>query len=234
MAHDYSSRYDPDADFDRHYTVATGTRIRRWFRPGDRVLELGCATGLMTSLFAERDVRIDAVERTPSYHERALGRALARADFHLSDIDDFRGGADGYHHVVAAHLINELPDPLALLRRVRTELLAPGGLAHVSLTNPFSLHRLVALEMGVLDAPGSLSDRGRALATVEIFDADRLEALAAEAGLVCVHREPVLLKPLTNAQLAELPDEVILGLDRVARRFPEHGALNYAIFVADE
>ncbi|RBY79618.1 hypothetical protein DQ238_10545 [Geodermatophilus sp. TF02-6] len=233
MAHDYSSRYDPDTDFDRHYTVATGTRIRRWFRPGDGVLELGCATGLMTSLFAERDVTVDAVERTPSYHRAAVARALPRATFHLTDIDDFPG-TRRYEHVVAAHLLNELADPLRLLRRIHDDLLAPGGLVHVSLTNPYSLHRLIAVEMGILDGPAALSDRGRALATVEIFDADRLEALARQAGLVCVHREPVLLKPFTNAQLAELPDGVVAGLDRVARRFPEHGALNYAVFVADE
>ncbi|MGX5657269.1 class I SAM-dependent methyltransferase [Geodermatophilus nigrescens] len=233
MAHDYSSRYDPDTDFDRHYTVATGTRIRRWFRPGDAVLELGCATGLMTSLFAERDVTVDAVERTPAYHAAAQARGLPGVTVHLTDMDDF-ASPRRYEHVVAAHVVNELPDPLGLLRRIREEFLAPGGLVHVSLTNPYSLHRLVAMEMGLLEAPEALSDRGRALATVEIFDGDRLEALAREAGLTCVHREPVLLKPLTNAQLAELPDAVIAGLDRVARRFPEHGALNYAIFVAGD
>ena len=233
MGHDYSDRYDPDTDFDRHYTVATGTRIRRWFRPGDAVLELGCATGLMTSLFAERDVRVDAVERTEAYHARAVARGLPGVTFHLADIDDFRSEVR-FQHVVAAHLINELPDPLALLRRIRGEFLAPGGLVHVSLTNPYSLHRLVAMEMGLLESASGLSDRGRSLATVEIFDADRLEALGAEAGLTCVHREPVLLKPFTNAQLETMPEDVVAGLDRVARRFPEHGALNYAIFVSDE
>ncbi|MPQ98612.1 methyltransferase domain-containing protein [Modestobacter sp. I12A-02628] len=233
MAHDYSDLYDPDADFDRHYTAATGTRIRRWFRPGDRVLELGCATGLMTSSFVARDVLVDAVERTPAYHARAAARGLPRATFHLADIDDFRS-VHRYEQVVAAHLVNELPDPVALLRRIREEWLAPGGLVHVSLTNPRSLHRLIAMEMGVLASPAGLSDRGRSLATVEIFDADRLEELAGQAGLVCVHREPVLLKPFTNAQLAVLPDEVIVGLDRVAHLFPDNGALNYAIFVADD
>jgi 2-polyprenyl-3-methyl-5-hydroxy-6-metoxy-1,4-benzoquinol methylase len=186
----------------------------------------------MTTFLAERDVVLDAVERTPAFHGRAVARGLGNATFHLSDIDDFTADRR-YEHVVAAHLINELPDPLAVLRRVRTELLAPGGLLHVSLTNPDSLHRLVAIEMGLIDDPRALSDRGRSLATVEIFDADRLEAIAREAGFACVHLEPILLKPLTNAQMADLPDAVIEGLDRVARRFPEHGALNYAIFVAD-
>jgi trans-aconitate methyltransferase len=233
MVHDYADHYDPDTDFDRHYTRANGTRIRRWFRPGDRVLELGSATGLMTSMFAERDVTVDAVERTPAYLRAARERGLERATFHEADVYDFRG-EHRYHHVVAAHIVNELPDPLRLLRRIREEFMAPGALVHISVTNPYSLHRLIATEMGLIAQADTLSDRSRKLATVEIFDADRLEDLAAQAGLVCVHREPVLLKPLTNAQLDGLPDEVMDGLDKVARRFPEHGALNYAIFVADE
>ena len=233
MGHDYSDRYDPETDFDRHYTVATGTRIRRWFRPGDRVLELGCAAGFMTSLLAERDVTVDAVERTPAYHRRAVDRGLPRATFHLADVYEFTAD-HRYEQVVAAHVLNELPDPLALLRRIREEFLAPGGLVHVSLTNPLSLHRLIALEMGLIESVEALSERGRDFSTVRIFDADGLEELGRQAGLTCVHREPVLLKPFTNAQLSALPDEVIAGLDRVARRFPEHGALNYAIFVAGE
>jgi trans-aconitate methyltransferase len=231
MSHDYSAVYDPDADFDRHFTRLTAQRIRRWFRPGDRVLELGCATGLMTSLMAEADVTIDAVERVPAYLERARARGLANATFLDADVMTVQPPGP-YHHVVAAHIVNELPDPVGFLRRF-PELLAPGGLVHTTVTNPASVHRLVAMEMGLIERPDALSERGSALATKEIFDQEGFEALAARAGLLCIHREPVLLKPLTNAQLSELPDAVIDGLDRVAWRFPEHGGLNYSIFVVD-
>ena len=33
MSHDYSAIYDPDTDFDRHFTRLTAQRIRRWFVP---------------------------------------------------------------------------------------------------------------------------------------------------------------------------------------------------------
>jgi trans-aconitate methyltransferase len=231
MSHDYSAIYDPDTDFDRHFTRLTAQRIRRWFRPGDRVLELGCATGLMTSLMAQADVTIDAVERVPAYLERARARKLTNATF--LDADVMQVDPPGpYNHVVAAHIVNELPDPVGFLRRFES-FLAPGGLVHTTVTNPASVHRLVAIEMGLIERPDALSDRGQNLATKEIFDQAGFEALAARAGLLCIHREPVMLKPLTNAQLAELPDEVIDGLDRVAWRFPEHGGLNYSIFVVD-
>lgn len=229
---DYSARYDPDTDFDRHYTHATGRRIRRWLRPGDRVLEFGCASGLMTSLLAERAVSIDALERSPEYVARARARDLPGVTVHEGLIFDWTPPGR-FEHVVAAHIVNELPDPSAFLTHCR-EQLAPGGLVHVSLTNPRSLHRLVAQEMGLIDDLAQRSQRGRDLQTVAIFDEDELERLARGAGLVCVHREGVILKPLTNAQMAGLDDEVIAGLDAVARRVPGHAAINYLIFVDED
>ena len=124
MSHDYSAIYDPDTDFDRHFTRLTAQRIRRWFRPGDRVLELGCATGLMTSFMAQADVTIDAVERVPAYLERARARELPNATFLDADVMEVDPPGP-YNHVVAAHIVNELPDPVGFLRRFES-FLAPG------------------------------------------------------------------------------------------------------------
>ncbi len=227
-AGDYTRRYDPDADFDRHITDATGRRIRRWLRPGDKVLELGCATGRMTRQLAMDRVHVVAVERAGHYVERARERALEGVTLHHGDIEDLRPEA-AFRHVVATNLLQEVPDPEAFLRRCRDHL-APGGLLHLSVANPRSLHRLVAMELGWLDDLRATSDRGARLAARRMLDADELATLGGAAGLECVHREPVLLKPLTNAQLEGLPDHVVEGLDRVAHRFPHHGAMNYVVF----
>ena len=227
---DYSATYDPESDFDRHVTRLVTRRIAHWLRPGDELLEIGAATGLMTSMLVEHGVEVTAVERSPRYLALARRRALAHATFVHADAEDFEPGRR-FNHVTATALLNELPDPAGFLRRCRGWL-APGGMLHVSLPNPRSIHRMVAREMGLIDDLHKLSDRGAWLATRQILDGEALAALGREAGLTCAHREPVLLKPLTNAQLAGLPDEVIDGLDAVARHFPEHGAVNYAVFVA--
>ena len=227
---DYTATYDPEADFDRHVTRLVTRRIAHWLRPGDDVLELGAATGLMTSMLVEQGVEVTAVERSPRYLALARRRGLEQATFVEADVDDFEPGRR-FNHVTATALLNELPDPVGFLRRSRGWL-APGGMVHVSLPNPRSIHRMVAREMGLIEDLHTLSDRGAWLATRQILDGEALTAVGREAGLALAHREPVLLKPLTNAQLAGLPDEVIDGLDGVARHFPEHGAVNYAVFVA--
>jgi 2-polyprenyl-3-methyl-5-hydroxy-6-metoxy-1,4-benzoquinol methylase len=228
---DYAVAFDPDADFDRHYAHATARRVAPWLRPADRVLELGCASGLMTAALAPRAAAIHAVDRSAAFLATAHSRQLPNATFEQALVEELQP-SERYEQIVAAALLNELEDPVALLRAARGWL-APGGLLHVTMVNPRSLHRLLALEMGLIETLEEPSERGAAYDAGRIADAAGLEALGAAAGLRCLHREAVFLKPFTNAQLSALPDELLSALDRLARRFPEHGALTYAVFAED-
>jgi 2-polyprenyl-3-methyl-5-hydroxy-6-metoxy-1,4-benzoquinol methylase len=224
---DYADTYDPDADFDRHYTLATGSRIRERLRPGDRVLELGCATGLMTSVIAAGDVDVLAIDRSVAYLERARARGLPRVRFELADLDDLP--ATGRHdHVLATNVMHELADPVSFLEDCR-ERLTPTGQLHLTLQNPHSIHRLCALELGLIENLGEVSARGRHWGTSRLWSAEEIERLAGLAGLATVACEGVMLKPLPNALLAELPAEVIEGFVRVGHHFPAHCAMNYLV-----
>lgn len=217
---DYTAIYDPDTDFDAVYTRATARRIVAHVRPGDRVLEPGCATGLMTEALAAAGARVVAVERSGPYLERLAARGLEGVEAVQADLDADPLPAGPFDHVVAANLVHELADPGAFLAAAAAEL-APHGLLHVSVPNPTSLHRLVALDLGWIDDLDAISDRGQQFATRRMLGAEDLRVLAAGAGLDVVARHGVFCKPLPNALLAELPPEVLDGLDRVSHRVPE-------------
>lgn len=223
----YDDRYDPDADFDRWFTVGTGRAIAPWLKPGDEVLELGCATGLMTVTLAEAGAVVVGVDRSEVYLERARARALPQASFLAHDVTtlDLRRTFD---HVVLANVAHEVPDPAALFRVVRHHLRS-GGLAHVTVPNPRSLHRLLGVEMGLLADVGVVGERAASLETLRTVDAERLEQLAADVGLQTVHRAGVMLKPLPNAQMEDLPEEVMEGFLAVARQLPELCAMSYVV-----
>jgi 2-polyprenyl-3-methyl-5-hydroxy-6-metoxy-1,4-benzoquinol methylase len=228
---DYSAIYDPDTDFDARYTMATVRRIAERVAPGDRVLELGCATGLMTAHLAGQGARVTGVDRSGDYLARARTRlgdraVLVEAVLDAPGWEDLTG--DGFDHVLLCNLVHELPDPVELLRRAAA-LLAPGGLVHLSLQNPDSIHRLVALEMGLIGDLREISARGERFATRAIWDAEALAELVGEAGLDVVAREGVMLKPLPNAMMAELPPEVLDGFERAARHLPAHCAMNLLV-----
>jgi len=232
---DYSAIYDPDADFDARYTMATVRRIAERVAPGDRVLELGCATGLMTAYLADGGARVTGIDRSEAYLDRARARLGDRATFIRAGLaepgwEDIAGGdaGGGFAHVLLCNLVHELPDPVDLLRRA-AGLLAPDGLVHLSLQNPDSIHRLVAVEMGLIDDVREVSARGGRFGTLGLWGVDDLARLAREAGLGVVAWEGVMLKPLPNGMMAELPPEVLDGFERAARHLPAHCAMNLLV-----
>lgn len=222
---DYSTTYDPDQDFDRWYTIATAASIQSRLSSTDGVLELGCATGLMTELLAPFSSEIVGVDRSREYLDRARQRNIPNATFHEADIVDF---GDGRHfdHVVATNVLHEVPDAELFLSRCLTHL-APRGRLHVSLQNPYSIHRLAGFEMGLIDDVLAISERGMQFDTLRMMDRSSLEEVFARAGFRIVSHEGVMLKPAPNAQMALLPDEVLHGFIAVAKHFPDHSAMNY-------
>jgi trans-aconitate methyltransferase len=222
---DYSAIYDPDTDFDLRFTRATGDRIARWLRPGDRVLELGCATGAMTAYFAGDDRPVLAVDHAEAYLATARRRGLPGVRWLHADLADLPPTGE-HDHVVLANVLHELEDPGAMLAQVAAEHLPAGGIVHVSLQNPLSLHRLVALEMGLIDSLTEIAANGHRYATRRLYTWQDLAALGAGAGLELVHREGVMLKPLPNDAMAALDPDVLDGFVAAARHLPDHCAMN--------
>lgn len=222
----YTTRYDPDTDFDRHYTIGTGRAIARWVRPGDRVLELGCATGLMTEAFAAAGAHVCAVDQSQPYLDRLGARELPNVEAHRLDLADGFPPGSGFDHVVATNLLHQIGDPAGFLAAC-AERLAPHGALHLSIPNPRSLHRLVAFEMGLIDDLKTLSALGLRNEVLRVMDDEEVVALGRTAGLDVAHREGVMVKPLPNDQMAALPDAVIEGFQRAARHVPELCAMSY-------
>ncbi len=219
-ATDYSASYDPDLDFDARYTLATAARITPLLRPGHHVLEAGAATGLMTAELVATGARVTAVDRSSAYLARLHARSLIGVVTACRDLDAEDLPSGPFDHVVATNLLHELADPVVFLRRAAA-VLGPAGLVHVSVPNPTSLHRLVALEMGLLSDLHELSERADRFSTRRMLDRETLAAHAREAGLTVTASTGVLCKPLPNALMAQLPDEVLAGLDAVSHRVPD-------------
>ena len=111
--------------------------------PGQRVLEIGCGTGLFTEMFAGRGARIVAVDISGELLEKARARNLPASQvtflekrFEDCDVDgpfDAVVGSSILHHL-------DIVDALVTIRR----LLKPGGI--LSFAEPNLLNPQVYLE----------------------------------------------------------------------------------------
>jgi 2-polyprenyl-3-methyl-5-hydroxy-6-metoxy-1,4-benzoquinol methylase len=219
----YVTRYDPDTDVDRHFTAATAAAIVEHLRPGDRVAELGCATGLMTSMLVAHGAAVTALDRHEEYLARARARGLEAVRWVRAESSELDDGP--YDHVVATNVLHEQDDPDAFLADCAR--LAGPGLVHLAVPNPRSLHRLVAVEMGLIPALTELSDNSRGLGHRGHLFREEVEAMARAQGLRTVAADGVFLKPLPNADLARLDPDVLAGLARAGRHLPDHAAFYY-------
>ena len=199
--------------------------IAPWLR-GRRTLELGCATGELTSLLAPLVDTYDVVEGSPHNVEVASAR-VPGANFTLSMWEDF-SPATQYSDIVMCNALEHVQDPHSLLARVR-DWLDPDGRLHIVVPNGFSLHRLVGVEMGFLPEPLHLSAGDLAQGHLRNYTVDSLLAEIRDAGLRTTHLQPVFLKILSNPQMLSWDAPLIEAIHTVAQRFPEHGAEIYAV-----
>ncbi|MFJ8192458.1 class I SAM-dependent methyltransferase [Streptomyces sp. NPDC096094] len=113
-----------DADVRR----AWAARLASWLpaRPGD-VLDLGCGTGSLSLLAAERGHRVTGVDLSPAMVALARAKLAGRdAVFLTGDAAAPPVGERRFDAVLVRHVLWTLPDPGRVLRHWR-ELLRPGG-----------------------------------------------------------------------------------------------------------
>ncbi|MFE9453184.1 class I SAM-dependent methyltransferase [Streptomyces sp. NPDC006739] len=108
--------------------AAWADRLRTWLpeRAAD-VLDLGCGTGSLSLLAAERGHRVTGVDLSPAMVERARAKLAGRhAVFLVGDAAAPPVGERCFDAVLVRHVLWTLPDPARVLRHWRG-LLRPGG-----------------------------------------------------------------------------------------------------------
>ncbi|MEU6552406.1 class I SAM-dependent methyltransferase [Streptomyces sp. NPDC046915] len=123
--------FDEEADHglrDPRVRAAWAARLEAWLpgRPAD-VLDLGCGTGSLSLLAAERGHRVTGVDLSPPMVELARAKLAGRdAVFLLGDAAAPPVGEQRFDVVLVRHVLWALPDPARVLRHWRG-LLRPGG-----------------------------------------------------------------------------------------------------------
>ncbi len=194
-----------------------------------RLLEVGCGH---ESLFSDlQDISITVVEPSPAFAQRARLGAANRPEVRV--VEGYLETADlpfaSYDMVVVSCLLHEVDDPRALLAAARRYCDAASVL-HVSVPNAKSLHRLLAVAMGLMERPEDLSATQLTMQQRMTYDRATLDAELVAAGFSISDGGSLLVKPFTHAQMQLLVDQGFMttamldGLDRLAEMEPNLGS----------
>jgi trans-aconitate methyltransferase len=209
--------------------VSQGAEIISRHARGPRLLELGCANGVMTEFFADRFPEVTVVEGAEAYAAAAREILAGRGEVHRCLFEEFVPTAP-FDDIVLAGVLEHVADPMDLLRRTAGWLNRQGRI-HLLVPHAHSLHRLAGVTLGLLSHPEEMHAGDRAMGHRRVYTWKLLEKHVQESGLQIKTREGNFLKPLSNAQMEDLPETLLADARSLGREFPELAAEIYALCV---
>ncbi len=107
---------------------------RRWIddlglRAGDRVLEVGCATGALTAYMEDSGWSVTGLDRSSSMIKRAK-KTYPHLDLHVGDATELPFDDGAFDAVIAASVVNVVPDAKPVMSEIR-RVCAPGATVSV-------------------------------------------------------------------------------------------------------
>lgn len=138
-------------------------------RPGGRLLDVGCGSGVLPQFMQELGWRAEGVDFDP---QAACNAAAKGVQVHVGELAAQRFPDGAFDAVTMSHFIEHVHDPLLLLRECH-RILKPGGRLVVVTPNSASFgHRRYRAVWMHLDPPRHL----------HLFNAACLDTLAARSG----------------------------------------------------
>jgi len=215
--------HQQDAWEDKHIEAAAQRYTFGWvfshIPEGAKVLEMGYGDGLFSEALYSRKISFSVVEGAKTlvdvlatkYPEVGVSHALFETFFPDEKFDV----------VLATHVLEHVENPVALLTHMRNWL-KPGGRIIIIVPNKESLHRKLAVLMGLQAELDSLGARDHLVGHLRVYSLETLEKDIEAAGYGVFNKTGFFLKTLPNSMMREFSPELIQALNEISPELPAH------------
>lgn len=212
-------------DFDKRLIRYRYEALKPHLR-GPHGLELGPAEGEMTQFLVNDFESLTLVDGAAELLAQIPDRENLMKVHSL--FEEFEPEAL-FDSVIMEHILEHVDEPVVLLERVK-HWLAPGGKLFLGVPNGNSIHRLVAVKMGLLENPCQLNARDHALGHRRVYTPETIRKVIEAAAISVETLGGVYFKPLSNGQIQEnWTEEMIQGFYELGKDFPGLAAEIYAV-----
>jgi len=178
------------------------------FRPGLRVLEVGCGTGFFSERFLESGIGLHAIDISPELLKKAVARCGERADFRVCDIEALPYKDGFFDAVVGIRVLHHLDMEYAFQEIHR--VLKPSG--SIAFCEPNMLNPQIMIQKNVPWIKKLMGDTPDETA----FFKWRLKKFLAARGFGDISIEPFdFLHPWVPQVLARPVEAVGAALEKI-------------------
>jgi SAM-dependent methyltransferase len=192
----------------------------------DRVVELGYGEGITIDRLVNKAAHYTLIEGAPSLVEVARQKHPG-VEIIDSLFEDYEP-SEPFDKLFALHVMEHVDDPIALAKRL-SSWLKPNGEIILIVPNKESLHRRLAVIMGLTPELSSLSPRDLLVGHQRVYDFAGLEADLCAAGFEVLEKRGFFLKTLPNNMMIEHSPELIHALNFISSELPPEMLANIAI-----
>ncbi len=222
----YLSDAIEDIDIEERAQRLSASRVAAAVGDARRVIDMGYGTGEMARELLSRGLDAEVVEGS------SLLAVRAREDHpslivHEAMFEDFAPGPV-YDAVLALHVMEHVDRPRDLMECVRGWL-RPGGAVVVVVPNRESLHRRLAVRMGIQHRLDDLSPRDHLVGHLRVYGFDTLAADLEAAGFRVEERFGFTLKCVPNAMMLDWPPDLMDALTAISPELPPELTANIGI-----
>lgn len=187
---------------------------------GKTALELGCGSGITTQAFSIYFERLVVVDGSETYLERAkdsIGENK-NVEFICSFFEDL-DFKEKFEDIIMAHILEHVQDPVYILEKAKNWL-ANQGRIHVIVPNGESIHRQLAVILGIMEKATDLPSEEAKRGHKRVYTKSMLENQIKKAGYYTTFSRGLFLKTFTNEQLKILNERYIDALFKVSENLP--------------
>ena len=188
--------------------------------PGKQVLELGVGDQVWTPMLFSKFEEVTSVDASQGLLDDMLTRLPGKAWTPVCKFFEDYEPEQRFDAVFATFVLEHVDDHRIVLERARQKWLKPGGRLIVVVPHALSLHRRLAVKMGLSLHPAQLGDTDRRLGHKRCLTYYEMARDVVDAGFSIVESRGMTCKPLPNGLLAHLSDAQLKGLFELGLDLP--------------
>lgn len=206
-----------DKEFDQRFHQLCFEWVNRQAAYGKRVLELGYGEGNVTRQLLAAGKQVDIIEGAELLVNKARKIYGSSVNVHHALFSDFKP-SQPYDVIVATNILEHVEDPIETLKCIRKWARSKTKI-FVTVPNAESIHRRLAVLMGIQPKLDTLSPRDHLVGHRRVYSLDLLKEHVESCGFKIVAQQGFLMKVLPNSMMKDFQPGLIQAFYDISVQF---------------
>lgn len=203
-----------DKDYDQAFHKYCFNWILEHFTESKTILELGFGEGNFTDYLINSGKSVEIIEGAEMLVEQARAKYQDKVKVHHALFSEFVP-KEKFKYILATNILEHVEDPVDVLKCIK-KWLAPDGMILITVPNSESIHRRLAVLMGIQPQLDTLSARDHLVGHLRVYNSKSLEKDINLADLRIEHLTGFVLKVLPNSMMKGMSDELLLAMHDIS------------------